>query len=61
MKGLSGFCDLMCLYAKTPQETAIDGSGSCRTFTALYCELKQSLVHKNLPCGRKVLKGKKRK
>jgi hypothetical protein len=61
MNGLSGFCDLMCAYAKMPAETAIDGAGSCRTFTALYCDLKKSLVHKNMPCSKKVMKGKKGK
>lgn len=49
------FCDLMCKYAKNPEQEAIDGAGSCMTFTALYCELRKSLVHKNLPCKRKVL------
>jgi hypothetical protein len=52
------FCDLMCAYAKTPTETAIDGAGSCRTFVALYCDLKKSLVHKNMPCKKKTMKGK---
>lgn len=60
MKGLSGFCDLMCAYARTPDETAVDGAGSCRTFIALYCDLKKSLVHKNMPCGRKVMKTRKK-
>lgn len=50
------FCDLMCKYAKNPDKEAIDGSGSCMTFAALYCVLKKSLVHKNLPCKRKVFK-----
>ncbi|MBA4416290.1 MAG: hypothetical protein C0392_00040 [Syntrophus sp. (in: bacteria)] len=58
MKGMLDFCDLMCAYAKTPTETAIDGAGSCRTFVALYCELKKSLVHKNMPCSNKTMKGK---
>jgi len=56
MKGTPDFCDLMCAYAKTPTETAIDGAGSCRTFVALYCELKKSLVHKNMPCSKKTAK-----
>lgn len=50
------FCDLMCKYATIPKETAVDGAGSCRTFTALYCKKKKSLVHKNLPCALKVNK-----
>jgi hypothetical protein len=48
------FCDLMCTHAKTPKDEAVDGSGSCRTFAALYCELKGRLVHKNMPCQQKV-------
>ena len=61
MKGVTEFCDLLCIHARIPQETALDGSGSCRTFVALYCELKKSLVHKNMACGKKRLakKGKK--
>jgi hypothetical protein len=61
MKGIPEFCDLLCIYARIPTETALDGSGSCRTFVALYCELKKSLVHKNMACSKKSLakKGKK--
>lgn len=55
------FCDLMCKYARTPDQNAVDGAGSCMTFTALYCGLKKSLVHKNLPCKRKVFKKERRK
>lgn len=61
---LPDFCDLMCIYATMPKETAIDGSGSCRTFAALYCKKRKSLVHKNMPCREKVLRkaaGNKRK
>jgi hypothetical protein len=54
------FCDLMCKYAKTPKETAVDGTGSCRTFVALYCSRKKSLVHKNMPCSFKKIKTTKR-
>jgi hypothetical protein len=46
----------MCKYAEHPKETAVDGAGSCRTFVALYCNLKKSLVHKNMPCTLKELK-----
>jgi hypothetical protein len=53
---LLGFCDLMCEYAETPKETGVDGSGSCRTFVALYCSVKKSLVHKNMPCRQKAMK-----
>ncbi|MDQ7830409.1 MAG: hypothetical protein RDU30_01625 [Desulfovibrionaceae bacterium] len=45
-----GFCDLGCRYASWPQKDGIDGSGSCRTFVALYCSLKDRPVHKNMPC-----------
>ncbi|HEX2966478.1 MAG TPA: hypothetical protein VHO84_11875 [Syntrophorhabdaceae bacterium] len=58
MKTISGeFCDLMCAYATIPGQNAVDGAGSCRTFVALYCSRKKSLVHKNMPCGLK--KGRK--
>jgi hypothetical protein len=56
MNGFLGFCDLMCKYAEIPKDTAVDGSGSCRTFVALYCNLKRSLVHKNMPCSQKILR-----
>lgn len=61
MKGLVDFCDLSCEYAAMPKDTGIDGSGSCRTFVAVYCELKKMLVHKNMPCTRKVLRSSKKK
>lgn len=44
------FCDLKCTYASFPEEEAVDGAGSCRTFSALYCSLKKAYVHKNMPC-----------
>ncbi len=47
---MAEFCDLMCRYARVPRERAVDGSGSCMTFVALYCTRKKSLVHKNMPC-----------
>jgi hypothetical protein len=55
------FCDLDCKYASFPKSEAVDGSGSCRTFIALYCRKKKSLVHKNLPCGDKQRGGQGRK
>jgi hypothetical protein len=55
-QSLPDFCDLLCVYASMPKETAVDGSGSCRTFAALYCKKRRSLVHKNMPCREKVLK-----
>jgi hypothetical protein len=41
------------MFASFPRSDAVDGSRSCRTFVALYCEKKKSLVHKNLPCAEK--------
>jgi hypothetical protein len=58
MKDLDFFCDLACKFAQLPQEKGLDGSGSCRTFLALYCKRKKRVVAKNLPCNQKVLKSK---
>jgi hypothetical protein len=58
-RGIFNFCDLLCKYAETPKVEGIDGSGSCRTFIALYCIKRKSLVHKNMPCKDKVLKTRK--
>ena len=44
------FCDLKCPHAQFPEEAAVDGAGSCRTFAALYCNKLDRLVHKNAPC-----------
>ena len=44
------FCDLRCEFAEFPSETAIDGSGTCRTFMALYCKKLEKYVTKNAPC-----------
>ncbi len=44
------FCDLSCKYAEFPKQEAVDGSGSCRTFIALYCKKKKRLVQKNAIC-----------
>ena len=44
------FCDLSCRYASWPQDEALDGSGSCRTFQAVFCAKQNRLVHKNAPC-----------
>jgi len=44
------FCDLRCEYASFPKDKEIDGSGSCRTFSALWCELLSEYVTKNAPC-----------
>ena len=47
------FCDLDCRYASFPDSTAVDGSRSCRTFIALWCAKRRTLVHKNLACSDK--------
>ncbi len=44
------WCDLTCADAEWPEEDALDGSGSCRTFVALYCKKYDQLNHKNGPC-----------
>lgn len=43
------FCDLTCKYAKFPDKLC-DGSMTCRTFVALYCTKKKTIVCKNLIC-----------
>ena len=52
------FCDMNCEYATWPDEAALDGAGSCRTFQALYCKKKGRHVHKNMPCQEKSIKRK---
>jgi hypothetical protein len=47
------FCDLKCRYAQWPEKEAMDGSGSCRTFQAIYCRKKERTVPKNAPCPEK--------
>ena len=44
------FCDLRCEHASFPKDKGIDGSESCRTFSAIWCELVQEYVTKNAPC-----------
>jgi len=44
-----------------PKDTGVDGSGSCRTFVAVHCQLKKMLVHKNMPCSEKVLASSSKK
>ncbi|MBW1786640.1 MAG: hypothetical protein JRK53_08510 [Deltaproteobacteria bacterium] len=48
------FCDFSCRCAVRPEAGSLDGSGSCRTFQAVYCEKKKRHVHKNMPCPDKV-------
>lgn len=47
------FCDLECIYAEFPKESALDGSNSCRTFIALRCKKKKAYVPKNAVCKEK--------
>lgn len=44
------WCDLDCPAARWPEETALDGSGSCRTFIGLECRILDRVVAKNAPC-----------
>jgi len=48
-----GFCDLNCEYATWPKGDSLDGSGSCRTFQAIYCTKKERHIHKHIPCSEK--------
>lgn len=45
------WCDLHCPFAGFPKEEGVDGSGSCRTFLALWCDHLGELVTKNAPCA----------
>ena len=56
---IAGFCDLMCKYAELPKAAALDGSGSCRTFIAVYCKRKKTFVPKNMACNQKQIPPKR--
>ncbi len=45
------WCDLGCPHADFPKEQGLDGSGSCRTFLALWCKKLKKIVTKNSPCS----------
>jgi hypothetical protein len=45
------FCDLRCEHASFVDKEHLDGSGSCRTFAALWCKELESIVTKNAPCA----------
>lgn len=45
------FCDLQCESASFPEKNDIDGSGTCQTFLALWCDQLNKYVTKNAPCG----------
>ncbi len=44
------FCDLRCEHADFAKEEALDGSGTCRTFMAIWCNDLHKHVAKNAPC-----------
>jgi len=44
------FCDMRCEHASFPDKEDIDGSGTCRTFLALWCNDLKKYVTKNAPC-----------
>lgn len=44
------FCDMRCPQAQFPREEGIDGSRTCRTFLAIWCQQLQKYVTKNAPC-----------
>ena len=50
------WCDLNCKNAQFPEAGAVDGSGSCRTFSALYCKKLKRLVMKNAPARHKAVR-----
>jgi hypothetical protein len=52
------FCDMRCEHADFPKEEGVDGSGTCRTFLALWCNQLEKYVTKNAPC--EVIFGSKR-
>ena len=45
------WCDMRCEHASFPEENAVDGSGTCRTFQAIYCGKLKRYVAKNAPCS----------
>ena len=47
------FCDLKCIHAK-PARAEMDGSRSCMTFSAIYCELHDRHVMKAQHCPDKI-------
>ncbi|MFB3788034.1 MAG: hypothetical protein ACE15F_16875 [bacterium] len=44
------WCDLECPEAAWPDGEGLDGSGSCRTFLAVYCRKHHQLNKKNALC-----------
>ena len=52
------FCDHECKFAQFPDKDGVDGMRSCRTFVAIFCTKRKTLVHKNLPCRDKIEGGR---
>lgn len=44
------WCDMNCVFAGFAKKSALDGSGTCRTFQAIYCKKLKKHVTKNAPC-----------
>jgi hypothetical protein len=44
------YCDLSCPHADFPKQD-VDGSGSCMTFAAIWCQELHAHVTKNAPCA----------
>jgi hypothetical protein len=43
------YCDTKCKYGDWPKDL-MDGSKSCRSFIAIWCNKKKEIVYKNAPC-----------
>ena len=44
------WCDMKCEFAEFPKDKGADGSGSCRTFIAIFCRKLKKIVPKNGKC-----------
>ncbi len=44
------WCDMRCEFAEFPEKEGADGSGSCRTFQAIFCAKLKQIVSKNARC-----------
>jgi|GEM_PF-1017708 len=44
------WCSMDCEHADWPREN-VDGSKSCRTFSAIWCKVLEGHVTKNTPCS----------
>ena len=51
----TSYCDMSCPHADFPRQD-VDGSGSCMTFAAIWCQELGAHVTKNAPCA--ALRGK---